>query len=229
MYLELKPIRIRRKQQVKLNKENRKAFDSIKQYMETSFLVSFEREEILQQVLDSMLQAQSEGKDINLFLGCNHREFCDSIIMEYSTTKSRVLGIISLIEDVIIYTILGMFFGMLFYKAPVFNLNSIITTTGLLLIVYPMSRKSRREKIYPKNNFLPEVNQFPRGLVSFILYLVYGLILAAIFSSIGKSQGVNLSTAQISIFSAKPFFIIGILFVLASEIYKSICSKQRKI
>ncbi len=228
MLFEMRLMLLRKKQQDNLNKKNREAFDNIRQYMDTSSLVFFEREEVLQQILDTMLQAQSEGKDINLFLGRDHKEFCDSIIREYSTAKSLVLRIISMIEELILYTMLGIFISMLFYGAPVFKINIIISLTGICLIFNPMSRKSMREKIYPVNKY-SITRKVPRGLISFLLYLAYSIIVIKILSYVGNKQGVDILGAQISIFSVRHILIFGTLFVVVSEVFKSIYNKQRML
>lgn len=226
MLFEMRLMLLRKKQQNNLTKKNREAFYNISQYMDTSSLVFFEREEVLQQILDTMLQAQSEGKDINLFLGRDHKEFCDAIIREYSTSKSFVLRIISTIEKLILYTLLGILLDMLLNQAPVFEINFIICLPGVLLILNPMSRKSRQEKIYSKIKY-SIIEKVPRGLISFILYVTYSAIVAIIFSYIGKKQGVDILGAQISVFSARYVLFFGILLITVSEIYNSICNKQR--
>ena len=228
MLFEMRLMLLRKKQQDNLNKKNREVFDSIRQYMDTSSLVFFEREEVLQQILDTLLQAQSEGKDINLFLGRDHKEFCDAIIREYSTAKSRVLRIISTIEELIICIMLVILLSMLLNQAPVFEIYFIINLIGVLLILNPMSRKSRQEKIYPKINYSLR-KKVPRGLISFILYVTYSVIVTKIFSYIGKKQGVDIFRAQISVFSVRHILIFGILLIAVSEIYKSICNKQRTV
>jgi DNA-binding ferritin-like protein (Dps family) len=227
MFFEMRLMLLRKRQQDNLRKKNREAFDTIRLYMDTSSLVFFEREEVLQQILDTMLQAQSEGKDINLFLGRDHKEFCDAIIREYSTAKSFVLRIISRIEELIVYTMLGILLSMLLNRSPVFEINIIISLTGFLLILNPMSRKSRQEKIYPEKKYSIRKKVPSRGIISFILFMAYGVIVGKIFSYIEKKQEVNILGAQISIFSVRHLLIFGILFVALSEIYKSICNKQR--
>jgi DNA-binding ferritin-like protein (Dps family) len=227
MLLELKLLSIRKRQEVKLNGGNREAFNGIKEYLSNSSLVLFEREEVLQQILDIMLQAQNEDKDISLFLGRDHKKFCDSILIEYNTTKSFVMRIASFFEQLIIYIILGMLVDMIFEQAPTFSINTMKNTVYLLFVFNPMSRKSRKEKIYPTYKYAINKKVLPTGMIVVISFIPYAIITNEVLSAIGKKQGLDLVNAQVSIFSIRPLLIFGILFVIISEIYKSICNKQR--
>ncbi|MCM0648909.1 DUF1048 domain-containing protein [Clostridium swellfunianum] len=221
MLLELRLLRIRIRQQTKLNEANREAYDAIKDYLSNSSLVFFEREEVLQQVLDMMLQAQIEDKDINLFLGNDHKNFCDSIISEYSTTKSFMLRIISFIEVLIFYMLLGIVLDMIFLNAPSFTISTIIYFGFFFFIFNPIFRKSKKEIVYPRNN-----KMLSPGAVSMFLFVLY-IVASRILYNIGKKHGLDLLHAQINIYALRYLLIFSILFVLTSETYKLICNKQR--
>lgn len=227
MLLEFKLIMIRRNHQVKLNKENRKAFKKIKDYMYNSSLVFFEKEEVLQQILDIMLQAQNEDKSINLFLGHDHKKFCDSVISEYSTTKSFVLRVIGFIDRFIIFAFLGMLLDMINYKAPVFKLNTVITMVFLLFITEPFSRKSRKEDIYPTYKYLPIKRSLPANKNSFILAIPFSFITTKVLSLLNKKYGLDLLNYKFKLYSIRYLIVFAILFICISEIYKSVCNKQR--
>jgi DNA-binding ferritin-like protein (Dps family) len=90
MFLESKLKESRFKHQKKLNETNLYLYKSITSYIKNSQLRGFEKEESLQQVMDMMLQAQLEGKPMNLIVGHDYEEFCNSIIEEYSSDKSNI-------------------------------------------------------------------------------------------------------------------------------------------
>lgn len=98
MFLETKLKRIRIKQQNKLDNKNLYLYKSITTYIQNSNLRKVEKEEILQQIMDMMLQAQSENKNTSAIIGNDYEEFCQSIIMEYEANKNKTYRVVSLIQ-----------------------------------------------------------------------------------------------------------------------------------
>ena len=210
MFLELKLMRIRRREQKILNTENLTEFNYIKHYISNSTLSFFEREEALQQILDSMLEAQAKNKSIDLFLGSDINEFCDSIIMEYSTSKSLMLKTINFIEQLIIFISLWISLDMLFSSALYFKLSSLISAALLCIVSFIFIQKSKLRcelKLY------------------FYIFGVY-IIITSIIHILVKPLGLNLNT-YISFYSIKNVFVISIALVLMGETYKAKCNTQR--
>ncbi|WP_027624297.1 DUF1048 domain-containing protein [Clostridium lundense] len=210
MFLELKLSKIRSREEKKLNKKNYASFKEIEQYMRNSTLSSIEREEVFQQILDMMLQAQCENKSIDLFLGNNHKNFCDSIINEYNKSKSFMLKAISLIEELIIYFIAWISLDMLFSFSLKFNLNSLITASLLCIITF--IKKSKITSTTEKN-IKSSIN---KSFLFIVPLVFFTKIILNIITSIFK---IN-TDINITLYSARYFFIGCILFLLISQLYK---------
>lgn len=210
MFLELKLLKIRSREEKKLNKKNYASFKEIEEYMNNSTLSSIEKEEVFQQILDMMLQAQCENKSIDLFLGSNHKNFCDSIINEYNKSKSFILKAISLIEELIIYLMIWISLDMLFSFSPQINLNSLITASLLCLITF--IKKSKITSTTEKN-----IESSINKSFLFIVPLVFltKIIIDIITSIFNISTDIN-----ISLYSARYFFISCVVFLLISQLYK---------
>lgn len=89
MIIEWQLRQIRLKQQKKLNEANLYLFKSITSYIENSNLSTREKEEILQQIMDMMLQSQFENKPVDMVIGQDYKDFCKSVIEEYKRGKSK--------------------------------------------------------------------------------------------------------------------------------------------
>ncbi|WP_454054626.1 DUF1048 domain-containing protein [Clostridium sp. Marseille-Q7071] len=69
------------REQKKLNDTNLCLYKHITSYIQIcSNLELDEKEEILQQIMDMILQAQFENKSVDLFIGKDYEVFCDSIV-----------------------------------------------------------------------------------------------------------------------------------------------------
>ncbi|MBV1821792.1 DUF1048 domain-containing protein, partial [Coprococcus sp. MSK.21.13] len=136
MFLELKLLKIRMKEEKKLNKENHTLFKEIEEYMNNSTLSSFEKEDFFQQLLDIMLQSQLQNKSIDLFIGEDHKQFYDSIINEYNVSKSFILKTINFIEQFIVYIGVWIILDMIFYFKLHFKVSSLITASLFCIILY---------------------------------------------------------------------------------------------
>ena len=212
MFVELKLMRIRRREQKKLSAENLTEFKYIKHYISESTLSFYEKEEVLQQILDTMLQAQAENKSIHLFIGNDINGFCDSIIMEYRTSKSFMLKTINFIEQLIIWISLWISLDMLFKVSPYFELGSIISATLFCCISFIFIQKS-------------ELKGEPKSyLKMFGVYFIAAFIMHALMDFLDINEHNN-----ISLYSTKNIFIIAILLVFIWEIYKIRYTKQKLV
>ncbi|MHC6179935.1 DUF1048 domain-containing protein [Clostridium sp. JNZ X4-2] len=98
--------KIRLKEQKKLNSTNLYLYKSITVYIQNSNLRTIEKEEILQQIIDMILQAQMENKSADLIIGQNYKEFCKSVIQEYSSGRSAVYTSLDYMQKFFLWTIL---------------------------------------------------------------------------------------------------------------------------
>ncbi len=117
--------RIRFKEQKKLSEGNLRLYKNITEYIQSSNLTLGEKEEILQQIMDMMLQAQIENKSIDLFIGKDYEVFCKSIIDEYNNSKSTSYKIITYIQK---YLALMIFIAVVMGVSNVLNNDSVNLT-----------------------------------------------------------------------------------------------------
>ncbi|OOB76095.1 hypothetical protein AXF41_04760 [Clostridium haemolyticum] len=113
MLLEWKLKKIRLKEQKKLNDNNFALYNNMVDYIKVSNLTALQKEEIFQDIMDIILQAQMENKNINLFIGNDYEIFCNDIIKEYSSGISRSYKIINYIQKyMLIFIILTLIMGI---------------------------------------------------------------------------------------------------------------------
>ena len=151
MLIELRLKQIRLKQQKKLNESNLYLYKCITSYIQGSALKGSEKEEILQQVMDMMLQAQIEDKPMDLIIGDDYEEFCKSIIKEYSSDKSKVFKIINNIQTGLVWMILISVFMIMIRRIfnPLYSLgitiDQLIVVSVISFIMIPVIKKSSQE------------------------------------------------------------------------------------
>ncbi|WP_096636086.1 DUF1048 domain-containing protein [Clostridium cochlearium] len=216
MFLELKLLKIRMKEEKKLNKENHTLFKEIEEYMNNSTLSSFEKEDFFQQLLDIMLQSQLQNKSIDLFIGEDHKQFCDSIINEYNVSKSFILKTINFIEQFIVYIGVWIILDMIFYFKLHFKVSSLITASLFCIILY-----IKKSQISSNNN----VNSGLKSL-SFVVPIVF--ISKIIINILTDMLSIDISKT-ISLYSIRYFIVISILFFIFSEFYKIKSNKSKII
>lgn len=95
--------KIRLFEQKKLNKSNSELFKNIIKYLQNRFLSSYEKEEILHQILDIILQSQINDKKADILIGYNYEDFCDAIIEEYNSCKSTAYKILTYVKKYLLY------------------------------------------------------------------------------------------------------------------------------
>lgn len=218
MFLELKLLRIRTKEEKKLNKKNHAIFKEIEEYMNNSTLSSFEKEELFQQLLDMMLQSQLENKSIDLFIGENYKEFCDSIINEYNESKSSVLKTMNFIEELIVYIGVWITLDMIFYFKLQFKLNSLITASLFYIVLYI---KKSQITVSSKGDVRSALKS-----ILFVVPIVF--VLKIVINIITDILSIDISKT-ISLYSIRYFLLISILFFIFSEFYKIKSNKSKII
>lgn len=151
--LRLKKIRY--KEQKKFNQSNLMIYKEITQYIKNSFLSSNEREEILQQIMDMMLQAQIENKAVKQIIGNDYEVFCDSIIVEYSNDKSDTFKSLNYIEVYFIWASLMIVILVIgsaiirFKTIFVLPASSLIMVNAMALYTVLFRNAKRRAKYIP--------------------------------------------------------------------------------
>lgn len=85
-------IKLNNKKREKLNEENLKYYEDMLVYLRLSFLKSEqETEELLNELLDHLLEAQEEGKDFTEVFGDDPKQYANELLGEIpkSMTKER--------------------------------------------------------------------------------------------------------------------------------------------
>lgn len=224
MFLELNLKRLRLKEQKKLNESNLYLFKSIK----NSNLTDIEKEEILQQILDMILEAQSENKPASFIIGKDYEKFCDLIIKEYSKDKNIFYIILNYFQNYLFYLILMCFFMALLNRidnsiVPFgITLNQFIITNLIALIIIPIAKKASQEKSY-----LTSLSQriMLSGRQSGKLE-VYGLAAMAFMIIVlkfilKKIYGEGIFSHIITLNSCKIFLIAALFLIVIIEFYNN--------
>lgn len=219
--------------QKKLNDTNLALYKSISLYIKNSGLRSIEKEEILQQIMDMMLQAQAENKPMNLIIGNNYEEFCKSIIKEYSSGKSITYKIMNFVQRYLLWMLLVSISIIVFKSIFNLSLSSGITIDQLLLVnvislfILPISKRSRQETSY-LTSLYARFYIMKRGLDGtetqiFAAMLVIVLLIRFIIARIFGSEAFNYTVA---LYKCMPYALVSVLIIGTIEIYKRIYDKR---
>lgn len=234
MLLELRLKQIRFKQQKQFNVSNLYLYKSITTYIQNSELRSIEKEEILQQVMDMMIQVQIEDKPMNLIIGQDYEEFCKSIIEEYSRGESKIYTVLNYIQKSLL--------GMVLYSALLMILRGVVSSSFNLgitvdylimvsvisLIMLPGIKKSNQEK--SSLTFCQKFYMFNNGVTksganAFILMI---FIVGLLRFVLGKILGTKVFNYTITLNSSIPYVLLIILIIFVIEGYKRMDNKGRK-
>jgi len=233
MLLEWRFKQIRVKQQKKLNESNLYLYKRITSYIQNSELRGIEKEEILQQVVDMMLQAQIEDKSMDLIIGNDYEEFCKSIIEECSSDKDKNYRMLNYIQKGLLGMILIL--ASLTISRGILNssFNLGVTVDYLLIasvisfVLLPAIKKSSQEsasltfwnkKFYTVNKGLTK-----SGANAFVLMIVTVVFIRFI---LGKTLSTKVFHYTINLYSAIPYVVLILLIIGSIEIYKRIYNKS---
>ncbi|MBU3155970.1 DUF1048 domain-containing protein [Clostridium estertheticum] len=234
MLLEWRLKQLRFKEQKNLNGSNLYLYRSITSYIQHSELRGTEKEEILQQVIDMMLQAQIEKKPMELIIGNDYQEFCKSIIEEYSSDKSKNYRLLDYIQKGLFYSITSSVFLWIVIglKNSSFTLgitiDMLITISAISFILIPATRKSSQEnpslnfwnkKYYTINSGITEP-----GFNGFI-FVIFAILLIRFI--LGETLSTKVFSYTITLHSATPYILLLLLIIGFIEIYKRMYNKRR--
>lgn len=234
MMLEWRLKQLRFKEQKNLNSSNLYLYRSITSYIQNSELRGTEKEEILQQIIDMMLQAQIEKKPMKLIIGDDYQEFCKSIIEEYSSDKSKNYRLLDYIQKGLFWSIISsvFFWIVIGLNNSSFTLgitvDMIITISAISFILIPATRKSNQESpslnFWNKKYYAISSGITKPGLNGFILVI---FAIALIRFILGKTLSTNFFSYAITLHSAAPYILLILLIIGSIEIYKSMYNKRR--
>lgn len=147
--LKLRNIRI--KEQKKLNENNLCLYKHIIAYIKATDLTMYEKEEILHQIMDMLLEAQYEKRDKSFIVGDDYKKFCKSIIDEYMVTKSKVYIVLDYVQRYVLWMIIGLgleaLCNLFLINQLTITLNDIFTWNMISLFIVFISKSVTREAI----------------------------------------------------------------------------------
>jgi len=235
MLLKWRLKQIRFKQQKKLNGSSLYLYKSITTYIQNSELRGTEKEEILQQVMDMMLQAQIEDKPMTLIIGNDYEEFCKSIIEEYSSDKSENYRVINYIQKSLLFTVLFLSMFSILRKIihPSINLgitvDYIIIAITMSFIMLPAIKKRNQEKsssqVYWYQEFYAMGSDLSKSSVfSFLLAIcTVGFIRLILL----KILGTKIFSYTITLYSCIYYVALILVIIVVIESYKRMYNKGR--
>ena len=147
----LKLMNMRVKEQKKLNENNLFLYKYITTYIKATDLTMYEKEEILHQIMDMLLEAQYENKDKSFIVGDDYKKFCKSIIDEYMATKSKLYIFLDYFQRYILWMTIGLGLDALYNLFSInqlsITLNYIFTWNMISLVNVFVSKSVNREAI----------------------------------------------------------------------------------
>jgi Uncharacterized protein conserved in bacteria len=228
MFAELQLRKIRIREQRKLNKKNLCLYKNITSHIKDSNLTQNEKEEVLQQIMDMMLQAQAENKSIDLFIGKDYEVFCKSIIEEFNNSRNITYKVLNYIQKYLVWMILilmMMGLGNLIknYSLPVsITVDQFIFLSAISLFILPFFKNKNREEIFIpiSENINFKINMVNKNHPFFIVITAIFLIRFLIIKMIG-SEILNYN-----FIFYKNIYIILFIIIGAIEIYKRIYNRE---
>lgn len=231
MLAELQLKQIRFKQQKKLNESNLNLYKSITSYIQNSYLRTIEKEEILQQVMDMMLQAQIENKSMNMVVGEDYQEFSKSIIEEYRKGKSKFYWFLNYLQRYLTWMVLIMLLMMLGNGFSGITMDHFIVANIISLISIPVSKKDSQKNA--STAALPFYKRIylKRDLSNSSLWIILITASALLLLSYVMEDkfGLSFINYKISFYAGFPYLIIIFLIIGAIEIYKRIADMKQQL
>lgn len=225
--LQLKQIRI--KQQKKLNESNLNLYKSITSYIQNSYLRTIEKEEILQQIMDMMLQAQIENKSINLVVGEDYKEFCKSVIEEFRKSKSKIYLALNYLQKYLSWMVLITLLMLLVNGMRGITVDQFLLVNMVSLISIPVSRKNNQENASTAPLPFYKRIYFKRDLGESAIWILAAGIVIMLFGYITEDKlGLGINNYKISFSSGIPYLILIFLIIGAIEIYKRISDMKQQ-
>lgn len=149
---QLKKKRI--KYQKKLNDNNLCLYKSITFYINNSNLRTIEKEEILNQILDMMLQGQMDNRPMSMIIGDDYEEFCKAIIEEYKMSRNMPYNILIYLQQYLFWVVITS--SIILVTNILINnhiigitLNDLIMSSVYLYLLFLLQeRKDKKQLIF---------------------------------------------------------------------------------
>jgi DNA-binding ferritin-like protein (Dps family) len=163
MLQQLNLRKIRRNAQKKLANDYKMLFGNMTNYIKHSALSGYETEIVLNEILDILLESQESGQaisEINRIIGDDYEMFCQSIINEYISGKSKVYRAMKYFSrgfaiTLVLILIFGALNGITQLKPMLFlDVRDIVFACawGFVFLPYALKRFRRMPNIYNKDD-----------------------------------------------------------------------------
>lgn len=223
--LKLRNIRI--KEQKKLNENNFCLYKHIIAYIKATNLTIYEKEEILHQIMDMLLEAQYEKRDKSFIVGDDYKKFCKGIIDEYMVTKSKIYIVLDYVQRYVLWMIIGLglegFYNLFLINQLTITLNDIFTWNMISLFIVFISKSVTREAIVvpisEKSKIKININFNNSKLASCLL----GIFILSLILQLVSRHLFNIDPyTYVILLKSNVFIIISIilLVVVGISIYK---------
>ena len=149
--LRLRKLRIR--EQEKLDEFSLGMFKKVTEYIKNSNLTYFEKEEVLQQIMDIILQLQADHKSLDPIFD-DYEIFCNSIIKEYTSDKTLVYTVLHYIQRLTINMLcliapVVIFIEVFFPNAnKTINMHSLFFAFGAAIFIWPLVHKNKKTRLF---------------------------------------------------------------------------------
>lgn len=230
MFSAIKLRTIRLREQKKLNKSNLCLYKNMIAYIQisNSTLTMGEKEEVLHQIMDILLQAQFEGKSVDIFIGKDYEIFCNSIIDEYN--NSKYYKVFKYVQMYLLYTMLVIVLTGIFNAVGTHSfdhnitIDQLIDINALTLFIIPIIRIRKQGTISVFNmNF--NINYKSKCLMFIASFVAIDILRILIKSSLGAEVVMNYN---ISLFNNIYLVLSMIIFIGMIEVYKRRYDKYSK-
>lgn len=230
MIEEFKLRKIRLQQQSKLDEASLFLFRDITSYIWGSKLTMHEKEEILGQILDMLLQANQEKRNVEFIIGKDYEVFCDSIIEEYLRVVNFKEMIFRYFESYVLLafllvSVICLIDGISNSHGISIKINDFLFVNIWVLFYVLFGFRNRRTSIknyIESKNFLvylfQNINTYDK---KFKYYIIYAIVcFFSIRYLLIVIYGFGIMNHYINLLQ-NYFIIIGLLvLIIAIEIYK---------
>lgn len=229
MLLEWKLKKIRLTEQKKLNETNLYLYKSITTYIQNGGLRQIEKEEVLQQIMDMILQTQIENKPVDFIVGNDYEEFCKSIIEEYVSCKSKTYKVLSFIQrffiDTVLIIIIMGILGCIINKSFGFGItvDQVIIANVISLIIIPIARKIRQETSALTSIYSRIFTANGKNVKAMAFMLI---VIEIIRIFLGKVYGSQIFNSTLTLYPGMIYITIMIVFIAGIEVYKRLQSNM---
>ncbi len=209
------------KEQKKLNENNFCLYKHIISYIKATDLTMYEKEEILHQIMDMLLEAQYENRDKSFIVGDDYKRFCKNIINEYMVTKSKVYIVLDYVQRYILWMTIGLGLDILYnfflINQLTITLNDIFTWNMVSLFIVFISKSAAREAIVvpisEKSKIKVNINFNNSKIVSYLV----GIFIFSLILQLVSRYLFNIDPYTYVILLQSNIFIIILIILLASN------------